>query len=165
MSNEGMRHVLAALALTLTARAAEPKYGAIDIGPEEALHLKRSDHKEEIVHKENGQTGFTAWAVSPDRRTVGWLALYPSPLPSSQSQVPLMLVLFRNGVVLRRFPAEQPYYGWSFRANGRRVASCDGPPSGGATRCLLRDIETGKTVESWDPKSAGRPPWAIGLHY
>ena len=103
-----MRHVLAALALTLTARAAEPKYGAIDIGPEEALHLKRSDHKEEIVHKENGQTGFTAWAVSPDRRTVGWLALYPSPLPSSQSQVPLMLVLFRNGVVLRRFPAEQP---------------------------------------------------------
>lgn len=164
LSNEGMRYFFAALALALIAAAAEPKYRAIDVGPDEALHLKRTDRREEIVQKEKGQTAFTSWAVSPDHRTVGWLALYPNPFPSGKTEVPLALTLFRNGIVVRRFTDEQAIHGWGFRSNGRRVAYCDGPPDGSATRCLLRDVETGKTVDTWEAKS-GRPPlWAEGVH-
>src|SRR5579872_360072 len=102
-----MRYVFAALALTLTASAAEPRYRSVDVGPDETLHLRRTDKKEEIVQREKGQTGFTSWSLSPDHRTVGWLGLYPNPFPSAKTDVPLTITLYRNGSIVRRFTADQ----------------------------------------------------------
>jgi hypothetical protein len=146
--------------------AADAKYRTFAVGDDGALHLVRTDRKEEVVPKDKGQMSFGKVAISPDRRLVGWFALYPNPFPSAQSEVPQALVIFQDGLILRRFTTQQMLWSWAFRKGGSQVAYCDGPPGASAEQCLLRDMETSKVLATWDPKSAsGTPGWTMGLHY
>jgi hypothetical protein len=166
LSIKRIRDVFAVLAVTLTLTAAGLKYRTFSVGDDEALHLIRTDRKEEVVPRDKGQMSFGKVAISQDRQLVGWFAYYPNPFPSAQSTVPQTLVIFHDGQVLRRFTTQQIFWDWTFLKGGTQVAYCDGPPTGGADQCLLRSVDTGKILEKWDPRPEGAPPrWAIGLHY
>jgi hypothetical protein len=166
LSNERMRYVFLTLLVTLAGAAADSKYRTFSVGDDGELHLLRTDRKEEVVRKDQGQLSFGKVAISPDRRLVGWFAFYLNPFPSAQSEVPQALVIFQDGIVLRRFTTQQMLWDWAFRKGGSQVAYCDGPPGRDAEQCLLRDMESSKILERWNPKSTGATPkWAVGLHF
>lgn len=106
-------------------------------------------------------------AISPDRLTVGWLAMYPDPSAAGNegAQIPGKLVLFRGGRVLHRFTTEQVFWDWRFRNGGNEVAYSTGPTHGGASECVLRAVVSGRVASRWRVRNGPAPPaWARDLH-
>ena len=109
------------------------------------------------------QIAFGSAAISPDHRTVGWLALYPDN-SCSHCEAPCLagtLVLYRKDRVLHQFSTAQVFWDWQFWDKGKRVGYSTGPTHGGAGQCLLRDVETGAIVSRWlvpRPSNSNLPP-------
>jgi hypothetical protein len=118
-----------------------------------------------------GQLGFGAAQISPDHRTVGWLVLYPFPVPASESgakyarEHPIAgkLVIYRAGRVVRAISTDQTFWDWRFEDQGRRVAYSTGPTHGRAAECVLLDLSTGKTAARWSVGTGKAPAWAANL--
>jgi hypothetical protein len=105
--------------------------------------------------RDSNQVAFGHVALSRDRRTVGWVALYPNCCTSYP--IPLELVLLgpegRRTVVSNGSPIWQ----WSFSANGRNVVIRQAPVHGDAPdHYELREIATGRLIAAAE-RDGSRP--------
>jgi hypothetical protein len=142
--------------------ASGPGYRSASVDESGQLHIVLDSGREILPEKAHGQVSFTDPLISPDRRTVGWLAEYPAPFQNGTLSG--KLVIYRAGRVLHAFDTEQVFWDWQFQDGGKRVAYSTGPTHGGAALCLLREVESGRVVAHWRVKSAGKPPsWAESL--
>src|SRR5215471_15753587 len=82
------------LALPLPVAASEI-YIEATIDEDGQLHIRTADHRDIMPEKDHEQVGFDKPAISEDKTTMGWLALYPNCCTSSP--IPLALVIYRNG--------------------------------------------------------------------
>jgi hypothetical protein len=92
------------------------------------------------------QTGFDSPQISPDRKIVGWLSLYPNCCTSYD--IPRELVLYGESRVLLRLQGnEQSIFRWKFSTDSERVAFCQGPLHFSDYRHYeLRRISDGKLI-------------------
>jgi len=87
--------------------------------------------------------------LSDDATTVGWLALYPNCCTSYP--IPLALVIYRNGHVLRRFKNSMAIWHWQFEAGGRQVAFEQETVHGHlSVHYELHDIASGRLLADYD---------------
>jgi hypothetical protein len=92
--------------------------------------------------------------------------MYPDPSTTyyASAQVAGALVIYRNSHILHSFPTKQVLWDWQFQDGGKRVAYSTGPTHGGATECVLRDVNTGRIIARWQRQSGPEPPvWAQTL--
>ena len=151
-----------AILVLATAALAAAQYRTVSIDHHGKLLITFDSGKTIEAPKLRGQGGFAKAALSEDRRTIGWLALYSR---EAIGEIAGRLVLFRKERVLHSFPTEQVFWDWQFRDGGKRVAYSTGPTHGGAAECVLRDVDSGRVVARWQIRSGGEPPdWAKSLH-
>jgi len=137
------------------------------------VHIITSDGRDHTIKPEKWQAGggFKDVDVAPDGRTVGWLAdqmLTPLEGATNYSYaVALELYIWRDGRVIRRFPASAfAIQDWTFLKHGNEVAFHVAPPHGRESYdCSLFDVNTGKELASWaiDRKDYIVPAWAKPL--
>ena len=91
--------------------------------------------------------------------------MYPDPtITYYKAQIGGSLVIFRAGRVIHTFTTEQVFWDWQFQDGGKQVAYSTGPTHGGAAECVLRDVESGRTIGRWRVKEGQAPPsWAQTL--
>lgn len=128
-----------------------------------SLSLARDGRTVPAPKTEPEQAGFEQARVSADGRTVGWVAQMPNCCTSYP--LPLVLVLYRDGKVIRRFDEAPPIWDWAF-VPGRdevviRQAYPHGPEYFTFTRLRIAD---GKALASYECSQdekvhAPRPAW------
>jgi len=163
----GVGAALVLLGLASAGAATLDVYVVTVIDPSGQLHIT-TKHKREIVpKKEPDQTSFDNAQISPDGHAVGWLALYPNCCTSYPIALKLVVLLngeqrsyTGNGLLIAR---------WCFWAGGKQVAFEQETVHGGmGVHYELRDIETGKLADKYDPdtdaESVTKPPrWVVVL--
>jgi len=108
-----------------------------------------ADGRDRLIPKEKDQEGAEKIQVAADGKTVGWLV--ESSACCVSYPVPLELVLWRNGRILRRVHPGMAVWSWAFLENGNKVAFRMSPLHGGwSGECVLLDTSSGKTLDSWD---------------
>jgi hypothetical protein len=155
------------LALPLNSLVSDAVYRSVFVDQGQ-LHILLTSGEEILPDKSPGQLSFDSPKISPDAHTVGWLVVGPLPVPPGAGYEPppiaLELVIYRAGHVLNTFSTGQVFWDWNFRAGGKRVAYAAGPTHGGAKECVLRDVQSGRTVATWLVTPQSRPPvWAQDL--
>jgi hypothetical protein len=152
-----------ALALGSHASSAQRTYRRAHVDSMGQLRIVLSNNRVIRPSKDSGQVGFEQVTLSADRRTVGWVALYPNCCTSYP--IPLRLVLLRADGGRTVISNELPIWQWAFAADGRTVAIRQAPVHGAAPMFYeQRDIRTGRlvataTTDSTPPPSA-LPVWA-----
>lgn len=123
------------------------------------LHVVTTDGRRIQVPRDSDQVGFDKAAISPDRRAVGWLALFPNCCTSYP--VPFRLVVYVNGRVRTFVGTGLPVWQWRFDSTGKQVAFYQETVHGGiGGHYEMRDIATGRLVAQYDPQeSEPPPPW------
>jgi hypothetical protein len=167
MVPSGRSILFLSLLLLGAADAADPRYRSAKIDTRGRLLIELESGTVLNAPMLKYQVGFDAPAISPDRRTVGWLVEYPYPDPPEGTQMdPIAgtLILYRSGRIFRSFDLEPVAWDWQFQDGGKRVAYSMGPLHGGATECVLRDVDSGKEVARWVVSDGNAPPeWARNL--
>ena len=136
------------LALPLAAHAAS-HYQKTTIDSQTRLWILDANAAQHAPKKLPDQTGFSTAAISADRTTVGWLALYPNCCTSYP--VPLVLVIYRDGKVLRTFKNSMAIWAWHFEAGGRQVAFEQESVHGHhGVHYELHDIDSGRLLGRYD---------------
>lgn len=152
-ANTGLSALLfiAALLCAVPVSAAAETYGRVTIDARGQLHIFTQDRREILSSKEKGQTGFQKAVIAPNRRAVGWLALYPNCCTSYP--IPLKLVIYSDGKTHTFTGNDLPVWQWCFLSSGKQVAFEQETVHGGqGIRYELRDVATGRLTE--DPFSA-----------
>lgn len=91
------------------------------------------------------QEGFSDVLISPDHSLVGWLVLIGGCCQSYP--LPMGLVIFKDGKVIREFAEDHPIFRWTFALQGKAVAYQDTWPHGFVSIYYkLRRIEDGKIL-------------------
>ena len=115
--------------------------------------------------KDSGQVSFSKPEISPDGRTVGWLAEFPHCCTSYP--VPMKLVVQTKYRTQSFTGSGLPVWRWTFRENGSHVAFRQETVHGGqGLHYELRDVTTGRLIEAYDPATAGTqsiPRWVTAL--
>jgi hypothetical protein len=136
---------------TVQAFCASPaEVGKAFAGKDARVHIVRSDGAGElVVPPEPGQDSVQQIKVAVDRRTVGWLvSTYASCCVSYA--IPVDLVIWRDGHIVRRFHSAQFIAEWNFARGAREVTFSTEVLHGDAdATCYRKDIATGKQLESW----------------
>lgn len=131
-------------------------------------HISFFDGRGYDAASEQDQLGVEEIKVAPDRKTVGWLVLYPNPDGPGFDSLTGKLVIWRDGKVLQRFDTDQVFYSWSFFRDGTQVGYHIGPTHGEkASHCELHNVSDGRLVATWDGDldgSAQRPDWVAFLN-
>lgn len=151
-------------ALSLSARGLE--YRSVSVDQDGQLHIVLDSGKEIRPPKSRGQVSFGVPLISLDRRSVGWLAIFPDPANINNQGTPIAfrLVIYRSGRLLHTFSTEQSFWDWQFQDGGKRVAYSTGPTHGGAAECVLRDVDSGRILARWRVRQGSdRPAWAGSL--
>jgi hypothetical protein len=159
--------------LVLCAAAALPAdsgYRSVSVDTDGQLHIVTNSGKEILPPKLRDQIAFGDPRIAPDGRTAGWLALYPYPNPPGDTYVgdPLAgaLVLYRGGRIIHTFSTDQVFWDWQFWDGGKHVAFSTGPTHGEASFCILRAVDSGKLIATWQVTGGEEPPaWAKDLRY
>ena len=151
-----------------TALAADRVRSAV-IGGDGLVHITTGSKSEFVAPREGAgadpggvQAAVEAPAIAADGKTVGWLVDFQ--VCCQSYPIPLELVVYRNGRILRRIQsASTPeIWRWKFIEGGKRVAYYVEFPHGGrGVGCELRDVETGRLLGQWI-KDEGKPlpAWA-----
>jgi hypothetical protein len=103
--------------------AAEPLYRSAAVDEQGQLHIVFDTGKEVMPRKADGQVSFGDPRITPDRRTVGWLVMYPYPSLTGDYRpgpIPGKLVIFRAGHVIHTFTTEQVFLGLAI-SRGRQT--------------------------------------------
>ena len=154
-----------AAALAGRESVAQQIYRRADVDSTDQLRIVLSDGRTIRPPKDSDQVAFGQVAISPDRRTVGWVALFRN--SDTTYPIPLTLVLLTAGAERTVVSNGLPIWQWSFLADGRKVAIRQSPVHGAAPdHYELRDIQTGSLVSSFDADSAHAgdiPAWARTL--
>ena len=153
------KHPVASIAQATSApiQPAEPVieiYKTISVDDHHQLHIVTADGHIITPRMGKDQIGFQSPALSPDKRTAGWLALYS--VPGVTSALPLDLVIYKNGETLHRFKGNHlPIWNWKFLDDGRQVAyGRDTLHFSDGGHYELRNVESGRLVSSYngDPR-------------
>ena len=146
------------LALPLSLAASEA-YIEATVDKEGQLHIITADHRDIMPKKDHDQVGFAKPTISDDSTTVGWLALYPNCCTSYP--IPLALVIYRDGKVLRTFGERFPVWRWRFEVEGTQVAFAQETVHGHlGVHFELRDIESGHLIAEHDgDPEPNAPQW------
>ena len=114
------------------------------------LRIVTRNGREIVPRKDSEQVGFEKPAISQDRGSIGWLALYPNCCTSYP--IPLKLMVLTNGR-MRTFTGNGlPVWQWSFQSSGKRVAFRQETVHGGfGTHYELRDVATGRLIAKYSP--------------
>ena len=132
--------------------------------PTAALAIVDRGHRIAAPRTEEDQEGFVDAKVSPDGQTVGWLAETGNCCTSYP--LPTVLVLYRDGKVVRRVPMAPPIFEWAFGPRPGEVVTRQQYPHGPEyftfTRIRVRD---GKVLAEYrcnqeDPRPDPRPKWS-----
>jgi hypothetical protein len=127
-----------------------------------------------VVHvkKETGQSETDDIRIAPDRRAVGWLALFPNCCTSYP--IPLQLVVWSAGRRRSFRGIGVPVWQWRFVDGGRRVAFAQETVHGGfSIHYEMRDVASGRLVAQWEPEYGSDnavlaqqdpPPWVAELN-
>jgi hypothetical protein len=128
-----------------------------------SVHVVESGGQDKAVPREKDQVGSDVAKIAEDKKTVGWLAEYDNCCTSYP--IPLTLVVYRDGRVLRRLGTGQVIYDWRFWAGGGQVAFCSGTVHGDSGgHCELHDVRSGRTLQTINGHLDDRSPeWAKGL--
>jgi hypothetical protein len=133
---------------------------ALDSGG--AIHISYSDGTEIVAPKLQDQVSFGHPRIARDKRTVGWLANYPNCCTSYP--IPMGLIIFRDGKVLRSISPGMPIWHWIFLADGEQVAVYTDTVHGDLNpNYELCDVGSGEAVGSWSPNSTKAQPEWVGL--
>jgi len=113
----------------------------------------------ELSTDEREQVGFSAARVSSDRRLVGWLALTPNCCTSYP--IPTVLVVMKQGKIVRRFEGELPIFRWAFARRDTAVAYQMGQVHGcTGVDYRLRRISDGAVLARYSCSCDRQPPAA-----
>src|SRR4051794_35555921 len=140
--------------VTVSVSGSQPAtYHSVSIGSTGRVHIVSQSGREMVPPRVNHQVAFGSPAISPDGRTIGWLVLYPYPEPAGykyvRDPIPGLLVLYRNGRIIRRLRMEPTVYKWRFQSDSKQVAYCTGPLHGGGTECSVRSVDSGEITAYW----------------
>lgn len=142
---------------------ADGNYLSAEIDKAGQLQITTTDHRVIVAEKRQNQVGFSQPAISEDKTTIGWLALYPNCCTSYP--IPLALVIFKAGRMVQTFGNGFPVWAWSFQANGKQAAFRQETVHGHlGVRYELRDIASGHLLaeQNGDPDDKS-PKWVLDL--
>jgi hypothetical protein len=168
-NSEGLIRVFLLMLLSMPAQPAFAQYRSAAVDAQGQLQITLLSGKIFAAPRVDGQLSFDLPLISPDHHTVGWLVLYPFPVPDNDGKyahdhpIAGKLVVYRGGRILHAFDTDQEFWDWHFSDNGTRIAYSTGPTHGGAALCFLRDVRTGRVVTRWDVGSGEPPVWAKEL--
>ena len=158
------RTCIVALALVLAARAVSAQTPGrrfvtdAKVDARGVLHIIYSDRRVVTPPREKDQRGVSDVAVAGDKQTVGWLVQYDNHGITSYT-IPLTLIVFRSGTVIRRVSNGFMVSEWFFADEGKRVAfHTDTVHSSLAPYYELRDVDTNQVVEKWEGALTDRAP-------
>ena len=102
--------------------AGDQVYRTADVDDNGQLHITLESGKEIVIRKAQGQESFDQIRISPDRRTVGWLEMWPYAVPGQEWRGPIggPLVVYRAGRIVQRLGSGQ-IEPWEFRDGGNRL--------------------------------------------
>jgi len=143
----------------------QPQAVAVSPGQDGAAQITLANGKKTTVRKERGQSGISEARIAPDG-TVGWFSDYN--VEGLSYPISGALIVWRAGKTIRRFPAKQSFWSWTFYALGKQVAYHDGPLHGESkSHCELHhDVGTGRLISAWEgdlDSADARPDWTNGL--
>ena len=79
---------------------------------------------------------------------------------------PVKLVIARKGRIIRKISGDPFVWQWMFLADGKRIAYQSGPFHF-SLQCVLADVDSGKTLQSYDcfhePLAGDAPGWVKDL--
>ena len=127
-------------------------------GQPEKMIARDRDGYSESSHCEDA--GSDQLKISDNRLSVGWVAQYNGCCQSYP--LPMVLIIARNGRVLKRIQPIRPVFDWRFEQGDRLVALyTDTPHFTPMPECELYDMQTGKRIATWKPGDTPKPPaWA-----
>jgi hypothetical protein len=156
-----------ACALLPSAAICQDRALSVSATPEGSARITFPHGEIVTVPKERGQVGVSEGRTAQDSRTVGWLV--QNRAGDVDYPISSTLVVWRSGKIIRRFPAAQVFYSWTFYARGRQVAYHVGPLHGESkSHCELHEIESGRLIAAWDGDldlDNNRPEWTKGLDH
>jgi hypothetical protein len=138
------------LALLLTQSGVD-RYARVLVGDDGRIIVVTEDGRRIIPPADKEQRGIAGAAISPDRESVAWLALYskcctPEPRP--------MRLLILSGGKLRMVKGQfgEPIVHWQFQDGGRHVAFSEETPHGKrGVHYELWDARTGRRLADYKP--------------
>ena len=95
----------------------------------------------------------------------GWSLEWPLPDDPNGQHYPGVLVIARNGRVIRRIEGDGFIWNWMFLDGGKQVAYQTGPLHFGLT-CVRMNLATGKQLEQYDcyhETPEPEPGWVVDL--
>ena len=166
---KGMRTFVACLAVLLIPQVVLPQnrpavatpletYKSAEIDSNGSLVITRTDGKTVVIAKKRGQSSFIDPVVSEDGTSVATRAGFRSCCASYD--VPMELLIFRNGRMLRLVGWGLPIFHWRFVGGGNRVAFGEEPVHFGCKiHYELRDVDTGRQLDTVNvPIPCGQRP-------
>ncbi len=130
----------------------------------EKLAPKKASTGQEVAFN---QEGISDPQLAEDRQTLGWLETYDNCCTSYS--VPLAVVVYRSGKIIRRIQEGQMVYTWAFVDQGKQVAVLWGPTHGPGQVFHLYDVATGRKLAEVSPDfdsqqlKPNAPAWARKL--
>ena len=161
----------AVLLLAASTSAASERYVRAAVDDAGALRIVTTEGRSIDMPKQQDQVDWDEIALSPDGRSVGWLALYPN--NATSYPIPLKLMIYRAGK-LRAFTGNDlPVWRWHFTAGGRRIAFEQETVHGrSGVHYELRGVGDGRLIAEYSPNvgpddqpdpNAKRPEWVVEL--
>jgi hypothetical protein len=142
--------------------AAAETFVRASIDPDGQLRILTQNLREITPRRDKDQVGFQMAVISPDRHTVGWLAMYPNCCTSYP--IPLKLMIYADGKAHDFTGNGLPVWRWRFLSSGKQVAYEQETVHGGlGVHYELRDVATGRLAAEYDPdpEIPGKPPWWV----
>jgi hypothetical protein len=113
------------------------------------VHIVTADGRDHAISPEKGQDGVGNIKVAPDGVTAGWLVNNRTCCVSYA--VPLELVLWQAGHIIRRVHPTMAIWAWGFAKDGKEIAYRNSPLHGGwSGECVLVDIASGEVLATWN---------------
>lgn len=138
-------------------------FASAEVDAQGQLHIRTNDGKDITPAKDPTQVGFDKPAVSQDKHSVAWLALYPNCCTSYP--IPLNLVMYSGGTVSRFAGHGLPIWKWCFLPGGKIAFKQETVHGESAVHYEMHDVDGGVTVQVYDHRpsdeddSAKRPEW------
>jgi len=139
-----------AIALWLSPVFAAETYLRASVDYDGQLRIMTASGQTIEPRRDEDQVAFGTPRISPDGRTVGWLAEYQNCCTSYP--IPLRLVIYRDGRSRSHSGNGLIVSLWAFQARGKHVAfKQETVHSALGVHYELRDVVTGRRLAQWDP--------------
>ena len=153
---------IATLAAVAATGAAQQTYARVSLDTARQLHIVTSRGRRITPRRRGNQVAFAQPHLSPDHKSVGWLAVHPN--DGTTYPIPMELVVLSNGRAHVFADDGLATWAWAFSPDGKRVVFEQGPVHGEHRSFEQRDIRTGRRLNSFAADSAvdvkRLPKWA-----